>query len=514
MKRIIKGLLASVPMFAGTMFLSSCDFFGDDSQVVVAAKQECVYQPLDGDSCALIQYDGSEHFKVPSNVTIKTQEGSKLYYVREISYGAFNIPGRAENDILSTIVISPTVNKIADSVFDNCTELSAITVSTQSMYYRGAGVLTDQSGKTLIKYPAKRTDTSYTLPTSFETISPNAFKGNTFLEELVLSENISTIGVEAFSGCTSLKRVNLPSALKEIKKNTFKDCQSLDSVEILDEVTRIDAGAFQGSGLKDIIIPSNVTDIEHSAFAKCPNLKYVSISEGMTKISDNLFQDCTSLDEIDIPDSITKISKYAFAGCTSIKEITLPNSVTSMESNVFEGCTGLEDIKLSENLTMISKNSFTNCLSLISIDLPDSIANIDAYAFKGCKSLQNINLPKKLTKLGKGTFQECLSLGTIIIPEKIDQLSEALFQSSNIETLEINENLRNLSASALSKCSISELIINSEKVANEKAADVLKKLQKVDTIYVREDLQINNYITRNFDAVSKSDKEGYKEFKR
>ena len=61
-------------------------------------------------------------------------------------------------------------------------------------------------------------------------IAREAFKDNTTLKHLTISDNIVAIDKDAFSGCTSLERVLIPKSMETIKSNAFEGCSSLEKV--------------------------------------------------------------------------------------------------------------------------------------------------------------------------------------------------------------------------------------------------------------------------------------------
>jgi hypothetical protein len=58
-------------------------------------------------------------------------------------------------------------------------------------------------------------------------IAKGAFKGDTVLTAVTISEGVTTIGADAFKGCTALDpaQVTLPSTLKKVGKGAFTGCK-------------------------------------------------------------------------------------------------------------------------------------------------------------------------------------------------------------------------------------------------------------------------------------------------
>ena len=83
---------------------------------------------------------------------------------------------------LTSVTIPSRVTSIGDGSFDYCTSLTSIMVDENNTAYSSVdGVLFNNSGKELIKYPADKTSTSYSIP-----------------------DGVTSIGGDAFYGCTNL----------------------------------------------------------------------------------------------------------------------------------------------------------------------------------------------------------------------------------------------------------------------------------------------------------------------
>ena len=138
--------------------------------------------------------------------------------------------------------------------FENCNILSSINVAEGNGYFKSVdGVLYSADMTTLIKYPASKTDKSYTVPDSVTEIEYQAFAGCKYLEKLTLSANVSVI-----------------------ENRIFDNCQSLTELVIKEGTTTIGYAVLEGcTNLAKVSIPESVTAIEEYAFNKCTGLKTV-----------------------------------------------------------------------------------------------------------------------------------------------------------------------------------------------------------------------------------------------
>ncbi len=180
--------------------------------------------------------------------------------------------------------------------------------------------------------------THVTIPDSVIVIESQAFYGCENLITVKMSEKIRSIGYGAFSYCTALTAVNFPYSLKSIDGYAFAYCPnlgevvirptlsewgenvfsgSLQSVKIMDNVTRIPAGAFTNSCLQEVYIPSSVTTIGDNAFLGSAQLTYVTMSEGLTTIGKAAFNQ-TNISELIIPSTVTDMYDIDFTGCMNL----------------------------------------------------------------------------------------------------------------------------------------------------------------------------------------------------
>ena len=235
---------------------------------------------------------GSAFSSCTSLTNVTFEENSQL-----TSIGAFAF---SECTSLTSITIPSNVTSIGYDAFSECTSLTSIMVDENNTVYSSVdGVLFNNSGKELIKYPADKTSTSYSIP-----------------------DGVTSIGGDAFYGCTNLERITIPDGVTSIGRDAFSHCTSL----------------------KSITIPDGVTSIAYKAFYGCTNLERITIPNSVTSIGESAFNSCSSLESITIPYGVTSIGKYMFYDCTSLTSITIPNSVTKIEWGAFQYCSGLTDV--------------------------------------------------------------------------------------------------------------------------------------------------------------------------
>ena len=191
--------------------------------------------------------------------------------LREIGGSAFSGCTR-----LSAITIPDQVNQLGDSVFEGCSALRKVTlgagietyaanlfngcgnlaeIQVNGTYFMSMdGILYDQSGTTLLLWPAGRTDSTFTVPEGVTTIGERAFAGTKNLKTVILPTSVTTVGKQAFirSGITGIN---------------------------LEHVQSIGDSAFFGcAALTEIVLGDGLNSLGGFAFVNCPQLSSVTIA--------------------------------------------------------------------------------------------------------------------------------------------------------------------------------------------------------------------------------------------
>lgn len=322
--------------------------------------------------------------------------------------------------------------------FINCPSLKEFVVDENDDNYMTIdGVLYSKDGSTLIKYPAGKTDKTFTIPDSVKYIDSYAFEGATNLESIY---NVSYLdNLKIFSNCTSLKNIEISSSVKVVDLSAFENCTSLKQLVFPDSVGYIyenynwdeydDRYKLETTALESMNIPSNLSEYPEDVPELLPgSLKSLTVSaddSNFKLVGNALFStDMTTLyrylggsedTTYTIPDSVTTIEYNAFKNCKNLKSITVGSNVTTLRANAFEGCTNLTDVTLT-NISDIEYELFKDCINLKNVDLGPA-TQIFQRAFQGCKSLESITIPVSVNYIENGIFAHCDSLKSINVAE-------------------------------------------------------------------------------------------------
>jgi len=347
------------------------------------------------------------------------------------------------------------VKSIGESAFEECTELTSITISE-----------------------------------GIESIELGAFYHCCFLESVVIPKSVKKIGASSFSVCERLTNVSIPGSVTEIGEYAFDYCTSL--ARINSEITKpfainpnvfdskdatydvytmallvvpdgtkalyketagwnlftniveaSDVGeggkvgdVFKSGQLYYIIGANNTVTVTSAASDEAKYAGDIEIPEQVsfnyvnykvTGISNSAFRSCTDLTSVTIPNGVTNISLNAFDGCSNLVSITIPSSVVKINSNAFLGCSNLSSVYITDlaawcDISFV--NSLANPLSyaslfindkkIVDLEIPNGVTTISNFAFSGYKDITSVTIPNSVISIGKDAFRDCSGLTSII----------------------------------------------------------------------------------------------------
>ncbi len=292
--KVLTALAAAALLTVGCL-VSLGETDGSDADPV--ADGGILYRIYAGEATAYTYYGSPVSLSILPSVTCC----DTVYAVTSIGYNAFSgctsltsvdIPDSVTSvessafegcTSLTSVDIPDSVTGIGNFAFSGCTSLESINVDGDNTVYSSEdGVLFDKTKTELIQYPSGKTDPSYTIPSSVESIRSYAFSGCAFLTSVTIPDSVTLIGWSAFSGCTSLESATVPGSVTVVRDNMFRGCTSLESVTLSDGVKRIGTGVFEGcTSLESVTIPGgNGVSVRREAFIDCTSLETIRITGG------------------------------------------------------------------------------------------------------------------------------------------------------------------------------------------------------------------------------------------
>ncbi len=311
----------------------------------------------------------------------------------------------------------------------------------------------------------------YTFSRDPESYGYSAFYSQTKLSKVTIGDKVTTLPDYLFDGCSNLASVYLGKSLQTIPDYCFRSCQ-ITIIDMPDKVTSIGQEAFKkNNSLTFVKISSSIKSIGSSAFENCSNLSHIDFPDGITTIGSNAFYAC-GLQTLEIPNSVNSLGSEAFSQSKIQKAVV--NSKGNLPEEIFLNCTELQECYLGDEVTSIGMYAFSGDTNLTKVVIGKSVKSISNRAFAGCKSLESITIPKSVTNIGytykydsstdyKNStpgfylpFYGCSALKKVIFEDGDDTLSigayykfnntssgggTGLFSSSSVEEVYLGRNI-------------------------------------------------------------------------
>ncbi len=340
-------------------------------------------------------------------------------------------------------------------------------------------------------------------------IKNGAFKGNTTLKKLYISQNVTEIGSGAFAGMTSLEYMSLPFIGKNaVAYDNERLFGYVFGAEEYDEGYRVDQ-KYNADNTATCYLPETLTSINISydkALANGENYQirdyafynvirlqnltfdvvtyannigtFTSKTSDVTAIGNSAFENCYGLASIKVPDSVETIGERAFVMCANLNTVMgvdettadvnfgANSNLTTIKKQAFMG-TNLTAIALPSKVTTIGEFAFATeetsgevtahgASKIKTVTLPNSVKNIEKYAFYRCEQLEEVTFGTGITEIGQAAFEGCILLDTLTFDGTLSGdlyiRSWAFFGCESLENLALPTGVKEIGADAFNSC--------------------------------------------------------------
>lgn len=158
----------------------------------------------------------------------------------------------------------------------------------------------------------------------------NSYSMYTYLESVVLGENVKSLAESAFHSCSGLKSVSGLEKLTVIPLGAFAMCTNLNITVDLSSATEIGQEAFRGAGITGVITSSALTKINNNAFYSCNNLKSFVVEENVTFIGYRAFSQ-SAIETVEFKNSA---NWYRYTNASTTSGTAIDESVIISPSTV------------------------------------------------------------------------------------------------------------------------------------------------------------------------------------
>lgn len=318
---------------------------------------------------------------------------------------------------LESIVLSPLIETIEESMFHTCGSLNKIVFPTALKTI----------GKSAFAFCSSLTEV--TIPTTVTSIEVGAFEMCAALKRVVWNPNVKTIYQGTFFKCTSLETFeNFPRQVEFVGDAAFGDCQALtiDTVSLASNGT-LGKDPFWIVKVKAFEVPAN-------------NAEY------------------SSLDGVLFNKDQTELLRYN-SGNDLMANYTVPNSVTRIADFAFVR-SPLTGVNLPTGLTNLGYGAFYMNHDLTSIDIPDGVEVLAERTFRSCLALKEVKLPAHLKEIEDECFSLCISLTELTLPNQLEFLGNNIFYSTAITKLHLPASVNTIAPDAFAFMTLDQLTID------------------------------------------------------
>lgn len=311
---------------------------------------------------------------------------------------------------------------IRDRAFFNCTNLSAITETKQTLIsevgkfaFAGCENLPESDFENKFGVPSGETtysiaDGTFMNCKLFTHIpEPQLTVGGEYLHEEVVpftgDASVTSVGICAFSGCTGLQSVEFDSNITSIGSHAFDGCTGLTGITIDNSTPpTLGEGAFDGSTCSIYVPCNSIIDYVNSSYVW---ESYKSRISGIPPCSQPVY-------------TVRARATYADGRVVTNYCDGVSTSINNLMFNYPKS--GMTNIEFGECVTHVG--DFTDCINLTSVNIPSGVTSIGDYAFARCSGLMsfivNSTTPPQLDGgSGTQTFYGTpitLSTGIIYVP--------------------------------------------------------------------------------------------------
>lgn len=369
---------------------------------------------------------------------------------------------------LQALSFPATLRTVQGHHYNSIDNLTAFEVADGCQrYYSRDGVLFErltEGGVRLWGYPAKGSNTEYTVPDEVTELGNNSFDHADNLREIRFTPDsqLQTIQFGAFSSCSGLTRITLPDTVTELGGCAFQNCWGLQEIQLGEGITSLADGLFSGcEALIEVTIPRNVTTINATAFRGCTSMERFSVAEGNTTFyaADGVLYSLGSEQRL-----------VAYPAARNESTLTIPAGVTEISEGCFSANEALCEFRVEEGSTAFyavdgvlfrrgaegdTLHSYPTGKSGTQYRVPDGVTAIAEMAFYENTNLLDVDI-NQVKSIGSDAFArgylEAINLGNV------EELGDFCLISTYLKTVVFPESLKKIGGQVLDFCNDLEYI--------------------------------------------------------
>ena len=431
---------------------------------------------------------------------------------------------------VNCVSIPETLETIGVGAFAGISQLCEFEIDSENTsFFADKDALYSKDNKTLI-VKMQGNSNFYCLPDSVTVIAPYAFYKNTFLDRIVLGNQLESIGESAFYGCNEdlvfyytgteaewTEKVEIGENNESLSSVVY-DSKRLTGLTLSDSEIELETGTSVVLDAAFVPEDAAITDVTwsvgDSAVAWVENGKVTGMGAGVTyvratSVDGGYSARCTvrvtgkgSLSESVAwavsPDQKTltisgngEVPSYSGTGCApweqyrqKIEKIVVESGITGIGSYGFAE-TKCKEVVLPDGLLFIGDSAFCFSENLERINFPSGLTSIGQSAFSNCTKIMSVNLPDSVTYIGANAFNNCTKMVSLRLPEGIESIENGTFNyCRSLKAVKIPDSVKTIGTYAFWICEDIETIVLGSKVTTV-GYDAFQGLSALKTVYYK-----------------------------
>ena len=276
-------------------------------------------------------------------------------------------------------------------------------LSNDTLTISGTGTMYDFDSGKAPWYSSRETIETVSIGPSVTRIGNHAFYNCSSIKNIDFG-NVSSIGFKSFANCTTLQQMELTN-VTEIDGFAFFGCSGLSLASFSKNLSSVGTSAFTKIKFFDEKgdTITSASGLAGKTFTGANStLRIQGINIGTVFTSGSLIYKITSLNpaEASVTGSASGTESVNVPSTTTYSEKTF--KITSVADQAFYNNTTITSASLG-SVTAIGFKSFANCISLKTIDT-GSAKSIGKYAFFGCTDVSSMKFSSDLESVGAFAF--------------------------------------------------------------------------------------------------------------
>ena len=202
------------------------------------------------------------------------------------------------------------------------------------------------------------------------------------LKYIKFPNSLKFIGEKCFSGCLKLEELYIPKTIENIPKNAFEKCPKLNYIQANSKFL----DCLPKEQITNLSILNRTKNLENVDFSNFKNLKKLEFEEEIENVPLNNFRNCPKLTELicspnllknlqpkdkekfqnielEISDKNVKIPNDLFKNCTNLENINIPYGIKTNPLEKKDHQTTVEEIMESDRDNLKYKNYLIKILN-------------------------------------------------------------------------------------------------------------------------------------------------------